>query len=104
MSEVDYSKLRLDVLEKMIYQRGIECKMKKDEMVKMLKLYDEGKYIEPLKETTYQKDGVGYIVGVDLRNQNHLLQISKILEKKEGKSLNRFSEERIWYWVPQKLI
>jgi hypothetical protein len=104
MSEVDYSKLRLDVLEKMIYQRGIECKMKKDEMVKMLKLYDEGKYIEPLKETIYQKDGVGYIVGVDLRNQNHLLQISKILEKKEGKSLNRFSEERIWYWVPQKLI
>ena len=73
-------------------------------MVKMLKLYDEGKYIEPLKETIYQKDGVGYIVGVDLRNQNHLLQISKILEKKEGKSLNRFSEERIWYWVPQKLI
>ena len=105
MSEnTDYSKLRLDVLEKMIYQRGIECKMKKDEMVKMLKLYDEGKYIEPLKETIYQKDGVGYIVGVDLRNQNHLLQISKILEKKEGKSLNRFSEERIWYWVPQKLI
>lgn len=104
MSEVDYSKLRTDVLEKMIHQRGIECKLKKDEMVKMLKLYDEGKYIEPLKETIYQKDGVGYIVGVDLRNQNHLLQISKILEKKEGKSLNRFSEERIWYWVPQKLI
>jgi hypothetical protein len=32
MSEVDYSKLRLDVLEKMIHTRGIECKMKKDEM------------------------------------------------------------------------
>ena len=36
MSEnTDYSKLRLDVLEKMIYQRGIECKMKKDEMTEM---------------------------------------------------------------------
>ena len=104
MSEIDYNKLRLDVLEKMIYQRGIECKMKKDEMIKMLKLYDEDKYVEPLKETIYQKEGDGYNVGIDLKNQNHLLQVSKFLEKKEGKSLGRFSDERIWYWVPQKLI
>ena len=104
MSEVDYNKLRLDVLEKMIYQRGIECKMKKDEMIKMLKLYDEGKYIEPLKETIYHKNGSGFDTGVDLRNQSHLLQISKILEKKEGRSLGRFAEDRIWYWIPQKLI
>jgi len=105
MSEnTDYSKLRLDVLEKMIYQRGIECKMKKDEMVKMLKLYDDGKYVEPMKETIYYKDGLGFNVGVDIKNQNHLQQVSKLLEKKEGKSLNRFSEDRIWYWVPNKLI
>ena len=104
MSEIDYNKLRLDVLEKMIYQRGIECKMKKDEMIKMLKLYDEDKYVEPLRETIYQKEGDGYNVGIDLKNQNHLLQVSKFLEKKEGKSLGRFSDERIWYWVPQKLI
>lgn len=104
MSEIDYSKLRLDVLEKMIYQRGIECKIKKDEMVKFLKLYDEGKYIEPTKETIYNKNGNGYDVGVDLKNTNHLLQISKLLEKKEGKQLNRFAEDRIWYWVPNKLI
>ena len=101
---VDYSKLRLDVLQKLILQRGIECKMKKDEMVKMLKLYDEGKYMEPLKETIYQKDGLGYIVGVDLNNRDHLLQVSKFIEKKEGRHLNRFAEDRIWYWIPQKLI
>jgi hypothetical protein len=100
----DYSKLRLDVLEKMIFQRGIECKMKKDEMIRMLKLYDEGKYVEPLKETIYYKDGDGFNVGVDLKNENHLLQVSKLLEKKEGKSLNRFAEDRIWYWIPNKLI
>lgn len=105
MSEtVDYNKLRLDVLEKMIFQRSIECKMKKDEMVKMLKLYDEGKYIEPTKETIYNKDGLGYVVGVDIKNTNHLLQVSKLLEKKEGRQLNRFAEDRIWYWIPQKLI
>ena len=100
----DYSKLRLDVLQKLILQRGIECKMKKDEMVKMLKLYDEGKYSTPMKETIYQKDGIGYIVGVDISNREHLLQIGKLVEKKEGRSLNRYSEERIWFWIPQKLI
>jgi hypothetical protein len=104
MSEVDYSKLRMDVLEKMIYQRGIECKMKKDEMVKMLKLYDEGKYVEPMKETTYIKEDGGFNVGVDLKNRDHIQQISKMLEKKEGKSLNRYSDDRIWYWIPNKLI
>jgi len=104
MTEVDYSKLRQDVLEKMIYQRGIECKMKKDEMVKMLKLYDEGKYSQPQRETIYTKDGEGYNVGIDLRNKEHILQVSKIIEKKEGKSLNRFAEDRIWYWIPQKLL
>ena len=104
MSDVNYSKLRQDVLEKMIYSRGIECKMKKDEMVKMLKLYDEGKYVEPTKETIYQKDGSGYMVGVAINNREHMLQVSKIIEKKEGRPLNRYSEDRIWYWIPQKLI
>lgn len=104
MSEMDYSKLRLDVLEKLIHSRGIECKMKKDEMIKMLKLYDEGKYIEPMRETIQTKDDGGFLIGVDMRNREHLLQISKLLEKKDAKSLNRFSEDRVWYWAPQKLI
>ena len=104
MNEVDYSKLRQDILQKLVLQRGIECKMKKDEMVKMLKLYDEGKYIEPTKETVHQKDGNGFVIGIDIKNQNHLLQISKLMEKKEAHSLGRYSDDRIWYWSPQKLI
>ncbi len=51
MPEVEYNKLRLDVLEKLIHSRSIECKMKKDEMIRMLKLYDEGKYVEPVRES-----------------------------------------------------
>jgi hypothetical protein len=101
---IDYSKLRVDVLEKMIHQRGIDCKMKKDEMIRMLKLYDDGKYIEPMRETIQTKDDGGFSIGVDMRNREHLLQISKLLEKKDTKSLNRFSEDRVWYWSPQKLI
>ena len=61
MSDVDYSKLRLDVLEKMVYSRGIECKMKKDEIVKVLKLDDEGKYEPPMNNTVYEKTHVDKI-------------------------------------------
>jgi hypothetical protein len=104
MGEVDYSKLRLDVLEKMIYSRGIECKMKKDEMIKILKLDDEGKYVPPMNATTYEKSDGGFNVGVDIRNQSDLVQIGKLIEKKEAKSLNRYSDNRLWYWSKGKLI
>jgi hypothetical protein len=104
MSEIEYSKLRLDVLEKLIQSRGIECKPKKDAMIKMLKLYDEGKYIVPLKETIHMKDGNGYSIGIDLKNKEHLHQVGKLIEKKDAKLLNRFSEERVWYWSSQKLL
>ena len=105
MGEItDYSKLRLDVLEKMIHSRGLECKMKKDEMVKTLKLDDEGKYEVPMKETTYEKFDGGFNVGIDLRNQPDLVQMGKFVEKKEAKSLNRYSDGRLWYWSKIKLI
>ena len=104
MSEVDYNKLRLDVLEKMIYQRGIECKIKKDEMIKMLKLDDDGKYVPPMNATIYEKSDGGFNVGIDIRNQSDLIQIGKLTEKKEAKSLNRYSDNRLWYWSKQKLI
>jgi hypothetical protein len=105
MGEItDYSKLRLDVLEKMIHSRGLECKMKKDEMVKTLKLDDEGKYVVPMKETTYEKFDGGFNVGIDLRNQPDLVQMGKFVEKKEAKSLNRYSDGRLWYWSKIKLI
>jgi hypothetical protein len=57
-----------------------------------------------MKETSYVKDGDGFMVGVDMKNKEHLQQISKLMEKKEGKSLNRYSDDRVWYWVPNKLI
>ena len=104
MSEVDYSKLRLDVLEKMIYSRGIECKMKKDEMVRILKLDDEGKYEPPMGVTTYEKADGGFNIGIDIKNQSDLIQIGKLVEKKEAKSLNRYSDNRIWYWSKIKLL
>jgi hypothetical protein len=104
MAEVDYSKLRLDVLEKLIYSRGIECKMKKDEMVKMLKLDDEGKYSLPMKETTYEKSEGGYTIGIDLSNKSHLVQIGNLILKKEARNLQRYASGMLYYWAKQKLI
>ena len=104
MSEIDYNKLRLDVLEKMIHTRSIECKMRKDEMIKMLRLDDEGKYVPPMKETTYTKDGNGFIVGIDIKNKNHLIQIGNLIIKKEARNLHRYCDDRIQYWSSQKLI
>jgi hypothetical protein len=104
MGEVDYAKLRLDVLEKMIHSRGIECKMKKDEMVKVLKLDDEGKYFPPMKETTYEKHEGGLIVGIDLNNKNHLIQMGNLMLKKEARNLQRYSSGMLYYWAKQKLI
>jgi hypothetical protein len=104
MGEVDYNKLRLDVLEKMIHSRGIECKLKKDEMIKVLKLDDEGKYFPPMKETTYEKSEGGFIVGVDLHNRSHLIQLGNLILKKEAKNLNRYATGTLYYWAKQKLI
>jgi hypothetical protein len=98
---MEYENLRLDVLSKLIDERGISCKNKKDEIIKYLKLDDEDKYI---RETTYTKDGNGFAVGIDIKNRDHLLQIGKLIEKKEGRQLNRYEDNRIMYWSPQKLI
>lgn len=99
--EIDYEKLRLDVLTKLIDERGISCKNKKDEMIKYLILDDQDKYI---RETTYVKDGVGYMIGIDIKNKDHLMQMGKLIEKKEARNLHIYADNRLQYWCKQKLI
>jgi hypothetical protein len=99
--EIDYNKLRLDIIQKMIDERNIICKNKKDEMIKYLIMDDLGKYI---RETIYEKEKGGFIVGIDIRNQKEILQISKLIEKKEAKPIGRYCNDRIHYWSNQKLI
>lgn len=98
---IDYEKLRLDVLITLIEERGISCKPKKDEIIKLLRIDDEGKY---KRETTYERNSGGYIVGIDLKNHEQLVQIGKLVEKKEARSLNRFEDNRVMFWSPMKLI
>jgi hypothetical protein len=50
------------------------------------------------KETTLDQ------IFIDIRNHSDLVQMGKLKEKKDGWSLNRYSDNRVWYWSPQKLM
>jgi hypothetical protein len=101
MSEINYELLRLDVLQKLIDERGITCKNKKDEIIKYLIMDDEGKYI---RETTYERASGGFIVGIDINNKNHMIQIGNLILKKEARNMGRYSDNRLQYWSSQKLV
>ena len=101
MSEINYETLRLDVLIKLIDERGIPCKNKKDEIIKYLKMDDDGKYI---RETTYEKSGNRLLVGIDLKNHSHLVQMGKLVEKKEAFPKGLYASNRIYFISNQKLI
>ena len=98
---MEYEILRLDVLTKLIDERGITCKNKKDVMIEHLKMDDEGKYI---RETTYEKWEGRYLVGIDLKNTSHLLQMGKLVEKKEASPKGLYASDRIYFVSSQKLI
>jgi hypothetical protein len=92
---IDYEKLRLDVLKSLVDGRNIECKNTKDEMIKFLKLDDEGKYIRPV---TYEKYESGkYIIGVDLKDQPNILKMNKLVETNQSQKLNLYTNDRLHY-------
>ena len=70
-------------------------------IIEILKQDDQGKYIW---ETTYEKSMSGFIIGIDIRNNEHLHQIGKLIEKKEARRLDRYCDNRIQYWSQQKLL
>jgi hypothetical protein len=98
---MEYDKLRLDVLTKLIVERGISCKNKKDDMINHLKMDDQGKYV---RETTYEKCGGRLLVGIDLKNQPHLIQMGKLIEKKEASYKGLYASDRIYFISNQKLM
>lgn len=100
--EIDYEKLRLDVLKGLIDSRGIECKNTKEEMIKNLKLDDEDKYIRPI---TYEKKPDGtFMVGIDPRDTKNCVEMGKFVEKGIAHRMNLYCNHRIHYISNQKLI
>jgi len=98
---MEYENLRLDVLTKLIDERGITCKNKKEVIIEHLKMDDEGKYI---RETTYEKWEGRILVGIDLKNGPHLIQIGKLVEKKEASLKGLYASDRVYFLSNQKLI
>ena len=98
---MEYENLRLDVLSKLIDERNISCKNKKEEMIKYLKMDDEDKYI---RETTYEKYEGQFLVGIDLKNKPHLSQMNKLVEKKQALYKGLYASDRIYFISNQKLI
>ena len=98
---MEYENLRLDVLTKLIDERGISCKNKKDVMIEHLKMDDDGKYI---RETTYEKWEGRLLVGIDVKNQPHLIQMGKLVEKKEASVKGLYASDRIYFIANQRLM
>ena len=97
---INYSKLRIDIIEKFINQRGIECANNRTDMIRQLKLDDEGKY---LVETTYERYGKNqYLIGVDINHPTLLLEISKLLQKGEATRMNYAANNRLYFVVNEK--
>ena len=100
--EIIYEKLRLDILKLLVEGRNIDCKLKKDEMIKYLKLDDEEKYIRPVTYTKL-RDGA-FMIGIDIRDQENMSLIAKQIEKGIAKHSNLYSDDRIHYISKEKLI
>ena len=98
---MEYENLRLDVLTKLIDERGITCKIKKEVIIEHLKMDDEGKYV---RETTYEKWQGRLLVGIDLKNGPHLIQMGKLVEKKEAFPKGLYASDRIYFISNQKLM
>jgi len=93
MKEVDYRKLRLDVLGNLVCARQIECKDNKTDMVRQLLLDDEGKYS---RETTVEKEGDGFLIGIDSYHHDLMIQMGKLIESGEARR-SHYSYGRHYY-------
>jgi len=82
----DYHKLRLDVLEKLITHREIECKDNRTDMIRQLLLYDEGKYVRETIVEKYDKDK--FLIGIDSARQELMVQMGKLIERGEAKKVH----------------
>lgn len=90
----DYHKLRLDVIEKLITHREIECKDNRTDMIRQLLLYDEGKYIRETIVEKYDKDK--FLIGIDSSRQDLMVQMGKLVEKGEAKRAH-YANSRHYY-------
>lgn len=94
MKDVNYNKLRLDVLEKLVCSRMIECKDNRTDMIRKLKLDDEGKYVRETTVEKHEKDH--FLIGIDLARRDLTIQMGKLIERGEAK-ISHYSFGKHYY-------
>ena len=93
--KINYDKLRPDVIERLINERGIVRNNTRADAIRKLKLYDDDKYIV---ETTYEKhEKTKFLVGIDARNWRELSEMGVLVERGNAKKLNYYSDDRLFY-------
>ena len=72
----------MDILEGLVCARQIECKDNRTDMIRQPKLDDEGKYV---RDTILEKDGDGFLIGIDSANQDLMIQMGKLIESGDAR-------------------
>jgi phosphoribosylformimino-5-aminoimidazole carboxamide ribonucleotide (ProFAR) isomerase len=91
---MNYEKMKLSELRNLAEEHEIPTNSTKDEIIKQLKLVEQEKFI---KQTTCEKFGKEYLVGVDIKDQRKLVTIGRYVENKEMKRANMFSSDRVYF-------
>lgn len=94
MEEINYNKLRIDVLERLVCMRAIECNDNRTDMIRKLRLDDEGKYVRP---TTVEKIDKGkFLIGIDSAEHELMIKMGRLIEKEEA-VVSHYSFGRHYY-------
>lgn len=89
---INYNQLRPDVLVDLVAYREIECNNTKADMIRKLKMDDEGKYI---RETYVEKIGKDeFLIGIDIKNHPELVKISQFIFSGKVRNTNMYYNHR----------
>ena len=99
---MNYEKMKLADLKILADLHEIPTNLKKDQLIKNLKLVEQEKYI---KSTTCEKFGKDeYLIGVDIKNQQKLIACGKFVENKEMKKSTMYSSDRVYFISTFKIM
>lgn len=100
MKEIDYKKLRDNILGELVCQRMLDCKDNRTDMIRQLELDDQGKHIR--KPDVYKWNGE-FMIGLDLVESDKLREIGRLVEKGQSR-FSHYSMGRVYYLSKSNII
>ena len=100
MIDIDYKKLRPDVLEKLVCERMLDCKDNRTDMIRQLELDDQGKHIRRPDVYKWQGD---FMIGLDTAETDKLREIGKLVEKGQAR-YSHYSMGRVYYVSKRNIL